>query len=349
MKFKVDNERERLDLFLARQFNARSNRKVSRSWIKKNIEAGNVLINQKIVRKAGEFVESGDQILCNFSSELDESSRIDSAMGSLVQIVYEDQELLIVNKPAGLAAHPVGGAKTISLIGILSPKLAVGTFADKDRLGLVHRLDRDTTGLMVVAKNGEALKFLSEQFKPRFVEKKIIKEGVIEKQLAERVAHRRYLALCLTTPRAKRVFDLCERGTIDLAIGHKKGDYLKMVPKGAGSGNGGGRRAVSDWQVIKRASYANLVGFSLRTGRTHQIRVHCAAQKAPVLGDSKYGDFSLLPAGLRRAAADFGRQALHAEYLSFVHPRTHKRVEFYVDLPDDFKELIKIFERWDLS
>jgi 23S rRNA pseudouridine1911/1915/1917 synthase len=183
----------------------------------------------------------------------------------------------------------------------------------------VHRLDKDTTGVVVVAKNVGVHAALAAQF-------------------SERSVDRQYVALALSKPR-KPSFDGIDEGSIDAPIGRDQRDRRKMAVVTTESG----KRAITNWRVIERMEYAVLLSLKLGTGRTHQIRVHLAAKGSPVLGDRTYGDHRILPRELARAAVEFGRQALHAATLGFTHPVTSKRLHFEAAAPADFEQLVERF------
>jgi 23S rRNA pseudouridine1911/1915/1917 synthase len=185
----------------------------------------------------------------------------------------------------------------------------------------VHRLDKDTTGLLVVAKNESVQSFLAAQF-------------------ASHKAGRTYTALVLATPRARRLIQQQDQGQIETFIGRHPRERTKMAVTETG------RRAVTNWRVAEKFTYAYLLEVQLETGRTHQIRVHMNHIGSPVIGDNAYGDFSPLPRPLAVAAAEFGRQALHGSKLKFIHPRSRQECEYAADLPADFLTLVAKFRSY---
>ncbi|NLF26131.1 MAG: RluA family pseudouridine synthase, partial [Deltaproteobacteria bacterium] len=229
-------------------------------------------------------------------------------------------------KPANLSMHPGAGNPDRSVLNALIGHFKPGSagFSDPARLGLVHRLDKDTTGVVVVAKTPAAMAMLSAQFSERSVKKV-------------------YQALAFVTPRGRRLVQLSAKGRIDAPLGRhpKRRTSMAVVAEG-------GRSAISDWECLELMPYAALLEVKLLTGRTHQIRVHLQHIGSPIIGDALYGEFSGLPKPLLEAAKAFGRQALHACCLEFNHPLTKERLMFESPLPMDFQELIKVFRGSDM-
>jgi 23S rRNA pseudouridine1911/1915/1917 synthase len=229
-----------------------------------------------------------------------------------LHILYEDEHIVVINKPPGLVVHPAPGHFSGTLVnGLLYHCPDLAGIGDEIRPGIVHRLDKDTSGTLVAAKNAAALEHLARQFKNRSVTKD-------------------YLALVHgDMPGAS--------GTIRLPIGRHPVDRKRMSTRAPR-----GREAETGWRVARRLGGFSLIELHLRTGRTHQIRVHCAAIQRPIVGDPVYGR--------RRAAADSAeihallarvrRQMLHAWRLEINHPFTRERMRFESPLPDDMKRLI---------
>lgn len=234
-----------------------------------------------------------------------------------LDIVYEDDDLIIVNKPPGMVVHPAFGNRTGTLVnGLLfhAGRLS-GIQEDMARPGIVHRLDKDTSGLLVVARNDVAHQKLAVQF-------------------ARHTIKRHYLALVWGHPD--------DEGTIDAPLGRNRRDRKLMdVVEG-------GKRAVTHYRVIERFDHLSLVDVTLETGRTHQIRVHFAHINHPVFGDATYGGDSVRygpNTGSRKQMFDNlfrnpGRQCLHARVLGFIHPRSGETVSFEAALPEDFAHVI---------
>lgn len=289
----------------------------SRAQVKRWVELGQVLINGAAAKKAGYELTHGDKIAIS----LDPAS-----YGNLIaekiplEILYEDDSIIVINKPPNLVVHPGAGNKTGTLVNALlahCKKLPQG-LGEKNRPGIVHRLDKDTSGVVVVAKSALAHKNLVEQFNKRSV-------------------GRAYYALVFSTPRASREVSRDDIGVVDAPIGRHPAKRTMMAVVDSG------RRAVTHWRVIERLNYGTLLEVRLETGRTHQIRVHMQHIGSPVIGDQVYGDFSGLPAALLRSTVAFGRQALHAYKLDIVHPVTGKEMSFTGEIPADFTKLLNEF------
>lgn len=279
----------------------------SRSRLQQWVKTGEVLLNGEVVASrykvaGGERVEIGAQL--PVESEV-------QPQAIALDIRYQDQHLLIINKPAGLVVHPAAGNPDGTLQNALLHYDA--RLAAVPRAGIVHRLDKDTSGLMVVARTLEAHKSLVEQLQARQV-------------------HREYLALVQG--------EVTTGGRIDEPIGRHPRDRLRMAVVSSG------KPAVTHYRVLERFPAHTLLKVSLETGRTHQIRVHMAYIHHPLTGDPLYGGRLRLPPGasgpLRDALSGFRRQALHARRLEFRHPSSHEQVGWEVDIPEDFAALLKV-------
>lgn len=323
---------ERLDRFLTDRIGAVPEfQSLTRSQIKLLIERGGVSVNGVVVEKAGTPLKPGAAIVCTWS---DAPASAFAPYDTPLEILHEDDAVIVINKPASLTMHPGAGNRAHTLVNGLiahfqrvtggrAPELfeeaPLGAARGADvRPGIVHRLDRDTTGVVVVAKTATALQHLSRQF-------------------AARTVGRAYLALVFSTPRGLRAVNTADGGTIDAPIGRHptRRTEMAIVP--------GGRHAVTHWRVRERFPYGTLVEARLETGRTHQIRVHFNSIGCPVIGDRTYGDFSGLPLPLQRAAERLGRQALHAYKLEFDHPVTGARLTFEGAPPADLQTVLGIF------
>lgn len=280
---------------------------LSRSRIHGLMEAGSVLVNSLVPKPAAK-VRTGDRL----------SLVIPPAVASVLMperadldILYEDASLLVVCKPAGVVVHPGAGVALGTLAAALLQHC--GTLSQIGgvlRPGIVHRLDKGTSGLLVVAKNDQAHRSLSAQFKGRTVTKI-------------------YTAICLGVPRPAK-------GSIRLAIGRDPRHRQRMAVVADG------RTAHTDYEVTESLGAASVVRLTLHTGRTHQIRVHLAALGCPLVGDTAYGASALVaraPEALRPLLASFPRPALHAQVLGFTHPVTGEAMRFAAPWPRDLEEL----------
>ncbi|MXP31531.1 RluA family pseudouridine synthase [Parerythrobacter jejuensis] len=230
-----------------------------------------------------------------------------------LDIVFEDEHLLVVNKPAGMVVHPAAGNQDGTLVNALLHHCRgqLSGINGVARPGIVHRIDKDTSGLLVVAKTDAAHEGLASQFADHSIE-------------------RRYHAVCAGHP-------LPAEGTIEARLGRSDRDRKKMAVLAKDSSRG--KHAVTHYKTLKKLEECALIECRLETGRTHQVRVHCASIGHPLVGDQVYGRD---PKRLRPLLKDMGfaRQALHAATLGFEHPVTRQRVAFTADLPADMQELI---------
>lgn len=228
-------------------------------------------------------------------------------------IVFEDSHLVVVDKPAGMVVHPAAGNPDGTLVNALLHHCAgrLSGINGVARPGIVHRIDKDTSGLLVVAKTDAAHEGLAAQF-------------------AEHMIERRYLAVCVGRPSPPE-------GTIVTRLGRSDSDRKKMAVLPDPSRRG--KRAVTHYATLRRFEHAALIECRLETGRTHQVRVHCASIGHPLVGDPVYGRTSKALRPLVERLG-FRRQALHAAELGFIHPITGERLAFAAELPTDMKELI---------
>lgn len=325
MNFVVDPGQEplRIDKFLLLKISHGTRTKVQFA-----IDSGNVLVNKKPT-KSSYKVRPNDNISVVYSYPKREIELIPENIP--LNIVYEDNDLLIVNKAAGMVVHPGVGNFTGTLMNALVYHIdnlpQPEKRSDKDpfgqvRPGLVHRIDKNTTGLLVIAKNDIALNRLSKAFH-------------------EKAVKRRYIALVWGTVKE-------DEGTITTYIGRDVRDRKKMAAYKDASH---GKIAITHYKVIERFTYTTLIECRLETGRTHQIRVHMAHIGHPLFNDHEYGGDRVLKgtavgsyaAFVQNAFALIPRQALHAQSLGFVHPITGKEIYFESELPDDMKQVI---EKW---
>ena len=337
-----DDAGRRLDSFLADQIEG-----WSRARLQRLIDNGDVLVNGKEAKPSYKLRDK-DEI----DVDLTEApvSRFEPENIPL-DIVFEDEFLAVINKPAGMIVHPGAGVSSGTLANAIAfhfksepPAVAGGpidlgmrisdlgsddktnpksqipnpksdrapaTAGGSDRIGIVHRLDKETSGLIVVAKDDQTHEALAEQFRNRKVSKS-------------------YVALVHGSPRDNS-------GTIDRPIARDRWHRTKMTVAA------NGRSALSIWKVRERFEKFTLLDVDIKTGRTHQIRVHLASINHPVVGDSIYNegrDNTIADQGIKKAVANLGRFFLHAEKLSFTHPKTDERLEFVLDLPAELSEFL---------
>jgi 23S rRNA pseudouridine1911/1915/1917 synthase len=291
----------RLDLALARALP-----QYSRARIQAWIAAGSVTIAGVPVR-ARDRVLGGERVAVRGALE---SATDAAAQAMRLVVVYEDEALLVIDKPAGLVVHPGAGNREGTLMnGLLAHDAAL---ARVPRAGLVHRLDKDTSGLMVVARTPEA-------------------HAALVAALAARDISREYLAVCTGA--------MTGGGTVDQPIGRHRSARTRMAVRADG------REAVTHFRIAERFAAHTLLRVTLETGRTHQIRVHLAHIGHPIVGDPVYGGRRRLPRGatpaLREALEAFRRQALHAAHLAFAHPVSGDEVEFEAPPPADLQRLLR--------
>ena len=275
----------------------------SRSRLQNWIKSGNLRLDDRHVKPKTKL--GGGEIL-TLDAEL-ESNEAWVAEEIPLQVVFEDDELLVLNKPAGLVVHPGAGNWRGTLLNALLFKDAA--FASLPRAGIVHRLDKETSGLMVVAKSLSA-------------------QASLVQQLQERTVSRRYWAIV--------VGELREPGVIDAPIGRHPTQRTKMAVVSSG-----GKAARTHYTVLQALDFCTLVELKLETGRTHQIRVHMAHLGFPLIGDPVYGR-STLPSDLSqiKQVQYFQRQALHAKYLGLMHPQTLQQMEWGSLLPIDMQDVL---------
>lgn len=291
---------ERLDSFLADELED-----LSRSRIEQLIKAGEVQVNGKNVSKSYK-IGLGDRIAVNIppaEDPLPQPRKMD------LDIVFEDEHLLVVNKPKGLVVHPAPGHTEDTLVnGLLYHcKESLSGINGEKRPGIVHRIDKDTSGLLVIAKNDRAHQGLSVQFETHSIDR--VYETVVIGKMPQ------------------------EKGTVEGAIGRSPKDRKKMA-----IGVRNGKRAVTHYELKRQYSGYSHLACRLETGRTHQIRVHLASLGHPVFGDMVYGHKTAI-------TPDFEGQCLHAKILGFDHPITGERMYFESELPDYFKKLLTKLER----
>ena len=293
LSFRIEQRVPRLDAYLAAAHPA-----ISRSRWKQLIEAGHVLLNGVAVRKSNTALSSGAELRC----DLPEPEPVGLvAVDIPLAILYEDADLIVLNKSAGLVVHPAPGHAADTLVNALLHHCSdLQGIGGELRPGIVHRLDKDTSGVLVVAKNEAAVAALVAQFSSHSVQKE-------------------YLALVWGAPKKPT-------GTVDLPVGRHPVHRQKMAVTEKG------RAAVTHYETLAAGPLASLLRVRIETGRTHQIRVHLAHLGHPVVGDSTYGRARQgLPAEL-----NVSRQMLHAHVLKIAHPRDGRRLVFTAPPPPDF-------------
>ena len=291
-EFFVDDNSLRFDKLIALHC-----QDLSRSRIKQLIENGDFLVDGKIV-KSGQKLKLGQKV--SFSYEEAKPLSVE-AEDIDFEIVYEDDDLIVINKPQGLVVHPCSSTKNGTLVnGLLYKIKNLSGINGVLRPGIVHRLDKNTSGLMIVAKNDYAHNLLAKEIE--------------EKQNFSRT----YIALC--EGHLKN-----QVGRVETFIARDVKDRKKMAVSTSG------KKAITNYNVLKSYEGYDLVEFHLETGRTHQIRVHAKYLNHPIVGDDVYG----------KAVKGLNGQLLHSYKLSFIHPRTHEKMSFEIDLPQYFKEFLK--------
>jgi len=289
----------RLDVFLSQKFPS-----FSRAQIQKQIKLGKVWLNGRNV-KAHHLISPGDEIVIELPAPVSPGVEPENIP---LEILYEDEHILVINKPTGIITHPASGVYSGTLVNaLLYHTRNLSQIGGELRPGIVHRLDKDTSGVMVVAKTNDAHRNLVAQMQSRMVKKK-------------------YLALV-------RGKVLLEEGEIVAPVGRHLRNRKKMAVRG-----GKGRLAITRYRVRERFTGYTLLEVIPETGRTHQIRVHLAFLGYPVVGDRVYG-------GTKEGKSpriNLSRQALHAQILGFKHPATGEYVEFQAPLPADLSAAIEI-------
>jgi len=297
----VHHHKKRLDVFLTQMTPS-----LTRAHIQRLIRQGNVCHHSdnpslegpegRVIQDPGKLVKEGDTYTLYLEEEHTECHLEPHPMD--LSILYEDTDLLVLDKPPGLVVHPGAGEHVLTLVhGLLAHcGSSLSGIGGVKKPGLVHRLDKDTSGVMVVAKNDFSHHHLCQQFSERTLEKI-------------------YWAFTLRPPKVAV-------GRVDTLITRHPQNRLKMSVSTLT-----GRQATTAYRVLKTSQQATLLECRPLTGRTHQIRVHCAHMGIPILGDTLYGGPPLHP-----------RQALHAKVLTFTHPRTHERISFDCPLPQDLQQ-----------
>ena len=290
----------RLDSFVTEAFDST----YSRSFYKRLIDDGKVSVNGKVITKAGTKLSAGDVIEADIPAPVEDESFV--AQDIPLDIVYEDSDLLVINKPQGMVVHPAAGHSDGTLVNALLAhcKDELSDINGVLRPGIVHRIDKDTSGLMLACKNNFTHLKLADM-------------------LSRHEIVREYRALVYG-------FVKEDRGMVDAPIGRSSNDRRKMAV------NKDGKSAVTHFEVVERFGDITDLKLVLETGRTHQIRVHMAYIGHPVVGDPVYA--------ARRKNYGLAGQALHSQAITFVHPRTGETMHFEVDIPDYYKAVIGSFK-----
>ena len=287
----VTDEEGRIDAFIASRLS------LSRSFAAELIDDGKVLLNGSAVKKRA-LVKSGDEVTVEIP-ELKEPEALPQDIP--IDIVYEDDDLLVVNKPKGMVVHPAPGNSDGTLVNALiyHCKGTLSGINGVSRPGIVHRIDKDTSGLLIVAKNDVAHIHLAEQIK-------------------EHSFTREYLAICYGNVKQ-------DSGLVSAPIGRDPNNRQRMAVVYKNS-----KSAVTHYEVVERFEGFTLMRFRLETGRTHQIRVHMASIGHPIAGDPLYGP--------KKVITELCGQCLHAGKIGFIHPKTNQYLEFEAELPEYFKK-----------
>ncbi|HRK01196.1 MAG TPA: RluA family pseudouridine synthase [Oligoflexia bacterium] len=322
----ADKSGMRLDTFLSE-----SREELSRSQCQNLIVAGHVSLNGSVITKTGSKVSIGDLIRVDVPTK----TKLDlSPVDLSLEVVFEDNDLAVINKPAGLSVHPSPTENGPTMVhGLLHQLSNLSGVGGVERPGIVHRIDKGTSGILVVSKNDRAHEILAKYFHDHTIE-------------------RTYTTLVFGDLSSKG-----GEGTIASDFGRHPNDRKKMTGKFIGKKSGKTRRAITHWKVQTVFRVGNrplsLVECKLETGRTHQIRVHLSEFGFPVVGDPVYGDHQRRAADLSKIASDVGgvlnplsHQLLHARTLGFKHPIHGTPLHFEAPLPNTFKNVLSVLEKY---
>ena len=298
---------------------------ISRAQAQRLLKSGNVLVNGKPELSPSRKVRAGQQI--SVTIQQPESTQVFPEKGEL-DILFEDSHLVVINKAAGVVVHPSAGHASGTLVNYLLHHCQdLSGIGGVLRPGIVHRIDKDTSGVLLVAKTDEAHQHMSKQFKQHSVK-------------------RQYQALVWGVPEMKH-------GVVNAALGRhpvrRKDISIVENDDSEENDNKKGKSAVTHWRVLQSFEFAALLACRLETGRTHQIRVHLTSIGHPLIGDPQYGKSPLkrlsgISAELSKTITNFRRQALHAELLGFEHPISGEWLEFKAPFPDDYNILLKAIQ-----
>ncbi len=304
--FVAEEGGKRLDVFLSEQAE-----EFTRSRIKRLIEDGNVCVNGVVIRKAGAEIKLGDKVEIEIPEAIEYTAKAENIP---IKIVYQDSDIAVIDKPRGMTVHVGNGNSEGTLVNALLYALdSLSGIGGVLRPGIVHRIDKDTTGLLVVAKNDKAHVSLAGQ-------------------IAQKTCRRTYYALLEGSVKA-------DSGRVTTDIGRHPTERLKMAVLPSGKG----KLAVTDYTVVARfGAEFTLCRFDLQTGRTHQIRVHAKYIGHPIVGDPVYG--------YKKQKFSLDGQLLHAARLELTHPSSGERMTFYAPLPNDFEEVLQtLCRRYGIS
>ncbi len=298
IELKIENDNGRIDSFLADKIND-----ISRSYVKRLIKKGQVKVNNDVIKPKYK-VSKGDKIIVN----IPKPKKLEAKPENIeIEIIYEDEDVAVVNKPRGMVVHPAAGNYSGTLVNALLYNLNnLSSINGVIRPGIVHRIDKDTTGLLMIAKNNKSHRILSKQLKKHSIT-------------------RQYYALVIGNIKE-------EKGIINAPIGRHPVHRKKMAVTKKNS-----KGAITHFEVIERFKQYTLIKAELETGRTHQIRVHMSYIKHPIVGDPVYG--------VKNKKYNLKGQLLHAKTLGFSHPTEGNYLEFNSKLPDDFTNILKILRK----
>lgn len=292
-----EEEKIRLDLFLCKYFPDKS-----RNYIQNLIEDELVKVNGK-VKKSNYKVRNKDNIIITFLEPVQMNIKAEDIP---IDVLYEDKDLIVVNKPQGMIVHPAAGVYNGTLVNALLNHCSdLSGINGVMRPGIVHRIDKDTSGILVVAKNDNSHNKLAMQLKDHSMTREYV--ALVEEVIKE------------------------EKGTVDRPIARHPKDKIKMAVVHDG------KRAITHYEVLERFKNNTLIKCVLETGRTHQIRVHMSYIGHPLVGDPVYG--------YKKQRFNLNGQLLHAKKLGFIHPSTGKYMEFETEVPDYFKRIIKVLKK----
>ena len=283
---------------------------LSRERVKALMSQGAIVVGKTVAANPSAKMQAGAHFTIAVPPPLEAAARPQDIP---LEVMFEDEHLIVINKPAGMVVHPAAGNYDGTLVNALlfHCKGQLSGIGGVARPGIVHRIDKDTSGLLVAAKTTAAHEGLARQFADHSIERK-------------------YQAICAGHP-------VLPSGTIDKRIGRSDHNRKKMAVLAEHSSRG--KHAVTHYKTMEKLAFSSMIECRLETGRTHQVRVHLASIGHALLGDPTYGT---TPANLRPVLRDtgFSRQALHAANLGFVHPHTGKELEFHAEIPLDMRELI---------